>query len=314
MFFMGVRRRISKEIDNVVEYYLRNYRKMVIIPIIFIIFFASFIGYYYHVHGEPVNEGISLAGGTNIIVNTNHSISATFIASSLGSELKQAVTVSVVKAPFSNSITGYSVTVGKDVNSTQLQTALSNILKIPVNSKDSSINFVSSTLAQSSLYSSIILLGIAFVLVAAVSLFYFRSVWQAFSNIVSIISDIINIVGVLDIIGFSFSTASIAGILMIMGYSADRNIILATNILKREEASMRYRLTKTIKTSLTMDAAALVTFIVLFVGTTNSTLHEIAIILIIGVIFDDFTVWILNGSTQLFGLHYKEAEVQKAKI
>ena len=136
---------------------------------------------------------------------------------------------------------------------------------------------------------------------------------RLFSNVISIISDIINIVGVLDIIGFSFSTASIAGILMIMGYSADRNIILATNILKREEASMRYRLTKTIKTSLTMDAAALVTFLILFFGTTNSTLHEIAIILIIGVIFDDFTVWILNGSTQLYGLKYKEAEKQPAK-
>ena len=310
---MGIRNKVSKTIDNVVDYYLRNYRKMIFIPIIFVIFFASFIGYYYHVHGEIVNEGISLAGGTNIIISTNQSISPTLIASSLGTDLKQAVTVSVVKAPFTNTITGYSITVGKNVNTTLLESSLSKILKIPVNGKDSSIDYVSATLAQSSLYSSFILLGIAFILVAAVSLFYFRSVWQAFSNVISIISDIINIVGVLDIIGFSFSTASIAGILMIMGYSADRNIILATNILKREEASMRYRLTKTIKTSLTMDAAALVTFLILFLGTTNSTLHEIAIILIIGVIFDDFTVWILNGSTQLYGLKYKEVEKQPAK-
>ena len=310
---MDIRNKVSKTIDNVVDYYLRNYRKMIFIPIIFVIFFASFIGYYYHVHGEIVNEGISLAGGTNIIISTNQSISPTLIASSLGTDLKQAVTVSVVKAPFTNTITGYSITVGKNVNTTLLESSLSTILKIPVNGKDSSIDYVSATLAQSSLYSSFILLGIAFILVAAVSLFYFRSVWQAFSNVISIISDIINIVGVLDIIGFSFSTASIAGILMIMGYSADRNIILATNILKREEASMRYRLTRTIKTSLTMDAAALVTFLILFLGTTNSTLHEIAIILIIGVIFDDFTVWILNGSTQLYGLKYKEVEKQPAK-
>jgi preprotein translocase subunit SecF len=311
---MGIRNKVSKTIDNVVEYYLKNYRKMIFIPIIFVIFFASFIGYYYHVHGQIVNEGISLAGGTNIVISTNQSISPTLIASSLGTDLKQSVTVSVVKAPFTNTITGYSITVGKNVNTTLLENSISSILKIPVNSKDSSVDFVSATLAQSSLYSSLILLGIAFVLVAAVSLFYFRSMWQAFSNVISIISDVINIVGVLDIIGFSFSTASIAGILMIMGYSADRNIILATNILKREEASMHYRLAKTIKTSLTMDAAALVTFLILFLGTTNSTLHEIAIILIIGVIFDDFTVWILNGSTQLYGLKFKEVEKQVAKV
>ncbi len=41
---MGIRNKVSKTIDNVVEYYLRNYRKMVFIPIIFVIFFASFIG------------------------------------------------------------------------------------------------------------------------------------------------------------------------------------------------------------------------------------------------------------------------------
>lgn len=304
---MSVRSKINKIVDNVVEYYLQNYRKMVFIPIIFIIIFASSIGYYYHVHGELVNEGISLAGGTSIVVSTNQSVSPTLIASSLGTDLKQPATVSVITAPFTNKITGYSITVGNNVNTTVLESDISKVLNIPVNSADSSVDLVSATLAQSSLYSSLILLGIAFILVAAVSLFYFRSMWQAFSNIISIIADIINIIGVLDIIGFSFSTASIAGILMIMGYSADRNIILATNILKREEASMKYRLAKTIKTSLTMDAAALVTFIILFLGTTNSTLQDIAIILIIGVIFDDFTVWILNGSTQLYGMKYKEA-------
>ncbi len=304
---MSVRSKINKIVDNVVEYYLQNYRKMIFIPIIFIIIFASSIGYYYHVHGELVNEGISLAGGTSIVVSTNQSVSPTLIASSLGTDLKQPATVSVITAPFTNKITGYSITVGNNVNTTVLESDISKVLNIPVNSADSSVDLVSATLAQSSLYSSLILLGIAFILVAAVSLFYFRSMWQAFSNIISIIADIINIIGVLDIIGFSFSTASIAGILMIMGYSADRNIILATNILKREEASMKYRLAKTIKTSLTMDAAALVTFIILFLGTTNSTLQDIAIILIIGVIFDDFTVWILNGSTQLYGMKYKEA-------
>jgi preprotein translocase subunit SecF len=182
-------------------------------------------------------------------------------------------------------------------------------LGIPINSKNSSINFVSATLGQSQLSSSIILLGIAFILVAIVSLFYFRSKWQAFSNVVSIISDVINIVGVMDLLGIKFGTASIAGILMIMGYSADRNIILATNILKRGEASMKYRLVHTIKTSMTMDAAAIVTFLVLFLGTSNSTIQGIAIVLLIGVIFDDFTVWILNGSTQLYGLGYKEEPV-----
>ncbi len=304
---MGIRGDISAAIDRIVEYYVRNYKKMVFLPIAFIVFFSAFIGYYYYTHGQFFKEDISLAGGTSLSVNTHISVNPEQVSSLVSSSISAPVTVTVVRTPFSNTISGYSITTLSTVNETDLQDAVSSALGIPINSSDSSVTFISASLAQNQLYSSFILLGVAFVLVALVSLFYFRNAWQAFSNVVSIISDIINIIGVLDIIGFSFSTASIAGILMIMGYSADRNIILATNILKRKEATMKYRLVHTIKTSLTMDAAALATFLVLFFGTSNSTIHSIAIILIVGVIFDDFTVWILNGSTQLFGLKYKEA-------
>ncbi len=302
---MGVIRKLNRTLDRVVTYYLKNYRKMVFLPIVFIAIFAGAIVYYYSVHGQFVNEDISLAGGISATISTNQSFSASFLENNISLALGQPVSVAVLHAQFSNAIAGYTITAGRNVNSTQLNRSVSTALDIPLNSKDSSITFVSPTLAQGALNDSLILLGVAFVFVAFVSLFYFRNPSQAFSNVVSIVSDVINVVGVLDILGISFSTASIAGILMIMGYSADRNIILATNILKRGEADMKYRLLHTIKTSLTMDAAAFVTFIILFFGTTNATIQNIAIILIFGVLFDDFTVWILNGSVQLAGIGYK---------
>ncbi len=301
----SLRGRLNSLINNGVEYYLRNYKKMVFIPLVFIIFFAGVIALHYYQHGSPVNPDISLAGGISLVLNTNHSMPVSVITSNLSAALKTEISVSILHPQFSNAIAGYTITAGKSVNSTQLSNAVSKLFGIKLTSKNSSVTFVSAALAQSAIYDSILLLGIAFLLVAMVSIFYFRNPVQAFSNVISIVSDIINVVGVIDILGLGFSTASIAGILMIMGYSADRNIILATNILKREEASMKYRLVHTIKTSLTMDAAALVTFIILFVGTTNPVIQSIAIILIIGVIFDDFAVWILNGSVQLAGTGYK---------
>lgn len=304
----GIRRTINKTIDRIVTYYLKNYKKMVFIPIAVIIVFAGVIGYHYFTTGQVVNEDISLAGGISLSINTNQSLSPSFIASNLSSAIGSSVSVTVLHAQFSNAISGYSVTAGRNVNATQLTNAASALFGMKLTSANSNVNYVSSQIAQGALYDSLILLAVAFVLVAAVSLFYFRNLSQAFSNVISIVSDIINVIGVLNLLGISFSTASIAGVLMIMGYSADRNIILATNILKRGEASMKYRLIHTMKTSLTMDAAALVTFIILFFGTTNVTIQNIAIILIFGVIFDDITVWILNGSVQLSGIGYKEEE------
>lgn len=311
---LNVRKEVSKKLNGLVEYYLKNYKKMMILPIILVVFFAGAVGFYYFMHGEPINEGISLAGGVSISVTTNVSVSPVSIASSVGKTLGQPVTVTVVHPPFSAAVSGYTISTGKNINASALTSAAASALGITVNSTDSSINFVSATLGQDQLNSSLILLGMAFILVAMVSLFYFRSKWQAFSNVISIISDVINIIGVMDLLGLSFGTASIAGILMVMGYSADRNIILATNILKRSEAGMKYRLIHTLRTSITMDAAAIATFLVLLLGTNNATIQGIAVVLIIGVIFDDFTVWILNGSTQLLGLKYKEEETAPASV
>ncbi len=307
----GLRKTISGALNKLVDYYLKNYKKMVFIPIIFVVIFSASIGYHYITHGQLVNEGISLSGGVSLSIVSGKSIAPTFITTNLTATLRTPVSVSVLHSPLSNTITGYTITAGTNVNVTALSNAVSKLFGIKLTSSNSSIDFVGASLAQSALYDSAFLLGIAFVLVAIVSLFYFRNFAQAFSNVTSIVSDVINVVGLLDILGIHFSTASIAGILMIMGYSADRNIILATNVLKRKEASMRYRLTHTIKTSLTMDAAALITFLVLFLGTSNSIIHSIAIILIFGVIFDDFTVWILNGSIQLAAINYKD-EVKPA--
>ncbi|MCL4399000.1 hypothetical protein M1293_00600 [Candidatus Parvarchaeota archaeon] len=301
---MGLRQKLNKSINSVVSYYLVNYRKMVFIPIAVLILLSSVVAYHYYVYGSPINPDISLSGGLSASVSTSQSVSPSFIISSLSSAIKQPVEVSVLHAPLSNSVIGYTITTTDSVNSTVFRQDVASIFHISPDSSSISMTLVAASLAQSSLDSAIYLLIIAFGLVALVSFFYFRNGVQAFSNVISIISDVINIIAVVDILGLRFSTASIAGILMIMGYSADRNIILATNILKRKDATVKYRLAHTIKTSLTMDAAAFVTFLILIIGSTNSTIISIATVLIIGVLFDDFTVWILNGSIQLAGIHY----------
>ncbi len=310
---MGIRSRLNNGLIGLVDYYSKNYRKMMVIPIVFIVIFGSIILFYGHANGELVNEDISLKGGISATVYTNESIPASTIMSSILSQLNQKqASVSVLHPPFSAKISGYTVTVGQNANMTKLENVLSGLFNIKLTSSNYSISYVGATLAQSAIYDSVFLLGIAFVLVAIVSLFYFRNKYQAFSNVISIVSDVINVVGVMDIFNISFSTASIAGILMLMGYSADRNIILATNILKRKEGSIKYRLLHTLRTSLTMDLAAFTTFLILLFGTTNATIQSIAIVLIIGLIFDDFTVWILNGSIQLYSIKYKPEVESKA--
>ena len=220
---MSIRSSLNARLDAVVDYYLKNYKKMVFIPIAIVIILGMSIVYHKYTDVHYVNEDVSLTGGISVTVNTNETLSPSFLTNNISSALGgRSVSVSVLHNQLTGQTNGYIVTVGGDVNSTLFTQVASSAFGFQLNSKNSSLNFVSSTLAHSALYDSIVLLGVAFFLVAMVSLFYFRNLPQAFSNIISIIADVINVVGVMDLTGLSFSTASIAGILMLMGYSADR--------------------------------------------------------------------------------------------
>ncbi|MDP8013070.1 MAG: hypothetical protein RAK22_03125, partial [Nanoarchaeota archaeon] len=126
---MGVRREINRGLDQIVDYYLKNYKKMALIPIIFIIIFGSAIFYYYHVHGELMNEDISLKGGISATIYTNKTVNVDAITGNLSKEFPNTeIAVSTLYVPFSTRIDGYSVEINQNVNSTQFISDLSSIL------------------------------------------------------------------------------------------------------------------------------------------------------------------------------------------
>ncbi len=288
-----MRKEISQAIWKFIAFYLKNYRKITVIPLAILIFSLSVLGLHYYFTGTIVKEDISLTGGWQVIVPSN-------VSYSLISKFSPVQ----IKNLFSGKVQGYEFELPYNYTNTSIYRLLDSL---GVSKNSATINYVSPSLAYASLINAIYLVVIAFILVFIISFIYFRNIIQASANVVSIISDVINVLAMFSIFGISLSTASIAGILMLMGYSADRNAILSTNIWKRKEGSMQYRLYHTFKTSTTMDLAAIFVLIVLLFLSNNSIIRAIATTLLIGIIFDDLVVWILNGSMQLRALHYEQS-------
>ena len=114
------------------------------------------------------------------------------------------------------------------------------------------------------------------------------------------------ILGLMSILGIELSAGAIGAMLMMIGYSTDSDILLATNIIKRREGTLEERMKRAIKSEITMGVAAFVAFFVMYSLSTIEVIKQIAIILLFGLIFDVINTWLGNAGFQRLYLEYKK--------
>jgi len=85
---------------------------------------------------------------------------------------------------------------------------------------------------------------------------------------------------------------------MLIGYSVDTDILLSNKVLKRSGSSLNKCLFDSFKTGATMTITSLVAVIIayLIIGQFSSVLHQIFLIMAIGLSFDLLNTWITNVS------------------
>jgi preprotein translocase subunit SecF len=144
---------------------------------------------------------------------------------------------------------------------------------------------------------------IAFIIISIVVFFIFRSVAPAFAVVFGAANDMIVAIGAMGLFGIPLGVASIGGLLMLIGYAIDTDLLNAVRILKRHEGAPEDRAFASMKTGLTMTVAAIVSFGVLFAVSLYAyvpTYYEISGVVLFGLIGDIFTTWLGNASIVLF--------------
>ncbi|MEM3202556.1 MAG: hypothetical protein QXY21_02725 [Candidatus Micrarchaeaceae archaeon] len=150
------------------------------------------------------------------------------------------------------------------------------------------------------------ILIVSFVLVAIVVFFIFRTIVPSLIVVYGAVNDIVIALGAMGAFGIPLGVASIGGLLMLIGYSIDTDILSAIRILKRSEDAAPIRAFMSMKTGLTMTATALIVFTILFAVSYISfiqTYYEIAGVVLAGLIGDILATWFGNTAILLW---YKE--------
>jgi preprotein translocase subunit SecF len=182
-------------------------------------------------------------------------------------------------------------------NTETIVPVLEKFLGYNLTEQNSSIEFTGPTLSGSFYNELRRALVVAFLLMAVVVFFLFRTFIPSIAVVQAGFTDIIVPLAFVDLIGFKVSTAGIAAFLMLIGYSVDTDILLTNRVLRKEDAPLNSRINSALKTGLTMTITSLVAvlFGYLIVRNISSVLAEIFMILSVGLVTDMISTWFGNA-------------------
>lgn len=279
--------------DRFWKFYDKNYKKLLLIPIILLILSFAYIGYFYSQTGEFFYKDISLTGGTTVTIfeDIDKTELEAFLTPKLGN-----VNIREVYDLITNQ--KEAVIIETTADAEQSREVLEEYLGYELNSDNSSFEFTGSALSESFFRQLLMAIVFAFVFMALVVFVLFRSFVPSAAVIISAFADIFMTFTFVTLLGIELSTAGIVAFLMLIGYSVDTDILLTNRVLKRREGSINNRISGAFKTGITMTLTSLLAFTFAFIVVRGFSLilTHIFLILIIGLCFDILNTWLTNAS------------------
>jgi preprotein translocase subunit SecF len=283
----------SKPKRNFKKSYEKNYKLLLILPAVLLIFSVIYLGVFYSQNNDFFHKDISLTGGTSVTVYAK--LDPAQLEMDLNPELGE-INVQKISDRFTGEQQGVIIETTADKDTAE--SVLEDYLGYDLNEDNSSFEFTSSALGGSFYKQLIIAILIAFSFMSLVVFIIFRTPVPSAAVIISALADIIMTLVVVDIIGIKLSTAGIIAFLMLIGYSVDTDILLTTRILKRDGGTTNSRLFGAFKTGITMTLTSLsaIVFALIIVSSFSAVLTQIFTVLSIGLGFDLFNTWVTNAS------------------
>ena len=275
------------------QIYEQHYKKLQIIPILLLVFAIGQLVLQYTSTGDLMNKGISLKGGSTITVPYHQSIDLQGLETQLQQEFPEA-DLSIRTLSAAGKTVGY--TVESNVQSKEDIAAVTTILKsvLPFQDKDFSVEVVDSSLGESFFIQTAWALLFAFIFMGIVVFIYTRSFLPSVLLILATVSNLVATLAIFNLTGEKLGTGGIAAFLMLVGYSVDAEILLASRVVKRKEGTTMDRIYSAIGTGMTMTLATLVAVTAALIFVNNEVVHQIMLILFIGLFVDMINTWIQN--------------------
>ena len=286
-----------KSIDNILNKAIDYNKYGQIFCILLILFSITVLFSNYQKTGEFITKGIDFTGGSEaeIYLDKNILVSSDVILSlneqfSLIDEDKEA-DVRFSTSTMSNSI---HITTKNPIETKEIISVLKDN-NIEVTKENIQQNYISSGLSENFLKQAQKALLVALLAMALVIFISFRVLAPSLGIMLAAICDILFTVAIMSILELKLTIASLTGLMMLIGYSVDTDVLLTTRLLKRRyEGSVNSQILSSMKTGITMTLTTIVSLLVLYVFAGDTKIGEIAIVIMIGLVGDLPFTWFQN--------------------
>lgn len=289
--------------------YEKHYKKLMLIPLTLLILSIFQIGFQVATTGDFIRKGISLKGGITLTIPTEEDIDMTELQDALSAEF-QGYEISARNLLSSGLKTGIIIESDIDVDDAKLMRSFIASIKenTGLSMKEGTYNVESmgSTLGNSFFRQTLVALLIAFIFMSLVVFIIFRSLVPSFAVILSAVTDILFSLAMFNLFGMKLSTAGVAAFLMLIGYSVDTDILLATKVLKRKGGTVLDRVLSAVKTGLTTNFTTMAAVLVALFLTQSDAIRQIMTIIMFGLIMDLPSTWLQNAGILRFYMEKKE--------
>lgn len=288
------------------KWLLKNYRRAMIGSFVLLAFFSAILLYSYISTGEFVQKGIDFTGGSQAsidLISTPDSIDIKSVESAVinmfGSESRVKLETGTTNLLLIDS--------HKEINENDVANVLNSTgIKYESISIQSIGAVIGSAFWQQAIYAIIV----AFIFMGIVVFFTFKKVIPSIAVVLAAFSDIIVALGLMNIFGMKLSLASLAALLMLIGYSVDTDILLSTRVLKRH-GDLDEKIVSSMKTGIMMTATALISAVVLLLVSTSPVFDQIATVVIFGLSADIVFTWVQNVGIIKWYVLSKEKKVKE---
>ena len=151
----------------------------------------------------------------------------------------------------------------------------------------------------------------SFILSAIAVFIVFRSIAPSFAVIFGAAADVTITAGVMALLGIPLTLATVATLLMLIGFSLDTDVMLTMKVIRRKEGRMEERAFDAFKTGSLMNATTVGAFsalVAIAYWLQIATYYQIGVVAVIGGLADFFATWCFNAPFILWYEKRKQAK------
>jgi preprotein translocase subunit SecF len=264
-------------------------RQLISLPITLFILSVAILLYNFYTTGEFFLRDIDLKGGTLITIETSKPVDTKLLENRLSKEYG-SVLISSLKTS-----TGYgaNIEVSENVNADNV---ISSIKNLGVDVISFSVESIGSSLGELFFSQLVYVLTVGFVLMSIVIFIIYRNPVSSFAIVFASLSNILATLAFTSLIGIKISFAGLAGLLMLIAYTVDTNIVLTSKVIRSDPEEFPKKYKRAFITGITLIITITITMIVVYFLSTSKLLTNIASVLVIGFITDLPFTWIFNAN------------------